>query len=72
MFVISSVMVVILALSGLVLAFVAYPLRGREISSAPWLGEMLARAAESLPTVDSEADDIAAWQDQADSRAPRG
>ena len=55
MFVILSVMVVILAVSGLVLAFVAYPARGRELSSAPWLNEVLSRAAGALPLIAPDA-----------------
>ena len=57
MFVILSVMVVILALAGLVLAFVAYPFRGRELTSAPWLGQAMSRAADVLPLVDPEGEE---------------
>ncbi|MCW2796151.1 hypothetical protein [Nocardioides sp.] len=50
-------MLVILVLSGLVLAFVAFPNRGEELPAAPWLGEAMARAVDAAPTLDEEAAD---------------
>lgn len=58
MLVIVVVMVLILVLAGLVVAFVAYPHRGEELPAAPWLGDVMARAAEAAPTLEVEyADD---------------
>ena len=45
MIVIALVMLVILTAAGLVVAYVAYPQRGREVPKAPWLGEAMTRAA---------------------------
>ena len=45
-------MLVIVALAGLVVAYVAYPHRGEEMPAAPWLGEAMARAVEAAPTID--------------------
>lgn len=44
-------MLVIVAVAGLVVAFVAFPHRGEKLPGAPWLGETLERAAGSLPTI---------------------
>lgn len=49
---IAIVMLVILILAGVVLLYVAFPHRGEEVPAAPWLGEMMGRAAEAAPTVD--------------------
>ena len=45
MIVIAVAMLVILAAAALVVAYVAYPQRGREVPKAPWLGEAMTRAA---------------------------
>ena len=45
MIVIALVMLAILTAAGLVVAYVAYPQRGREVPKAPWLGEAMTRAA---------------------------
>jgi hypothetical protein len=50
-------MLVILVLSGVVLTFVAFPNRGEELPAAPWLGEVMARAADAAPVLDEEAGD---------------
>ena len=50
-------MLVILVLSGVVLAFVAFPNRGEEMPAAPWLGEVMARAADAAPVLGEEAGD---------------
>jgi len=50
-------MLVIVAVAGLVVVFVAFPHRGEDLPGAPWLGETLGRAADSLPTIaDGELD----------------
>ncbi len=51
------VMVLILALAGLVVLYVAYPHRGEEIPAAPWLGEAMTRAVEAAPTIAPEEHD---------------
>ena len=58
MLVIIIVMVLIVALAGLVVAYVAYPHRGEELPAAPWLGDVMSRAADAAPTLEVEyADD---------------
>jgi len=47
------VMLVIVAVATLVMTFVAYPHRGHDVPRAPWLGEAMTRAVESLPIVDN-------------------
>ena len=54
MLVILIVMGLILALAGLVVAFVAYPHRGEELPAAPWLGDVMSRAAGAAPTLEVE------------------
>lgn len=54
MLVVFIVMFLILALCGLLVAFVAYAQRGEEIPVVPWLGDAMARAAEAAPTIAAE------------------
>ena len=44
-------MAVILAVCGVVVAYVAFPHRGEELPGAPWLGEAMAKAADAVPTI---------------------
>lgn len=44
-------MLVILLVAGVVVVYVAYPHRGDDVPGAPWLGRLLRRGAESLPTL---------------------
>jgi hypothetical protein len=41
-------MVVIVAAASLVVTYVAYPARGRDVPRAPWLGAALERGADRL------------------------
>ena len=50
-------MVVIVAVAGLVVAFVAFPHRGEEMPITPWLGEAMDRANGAMPTLDEEDGD---------------
>ncbi len=47
-------MLVILVVSGLVVAYVAFPHRGEEIPGAPWLGDAMNKATDALPTLDED------------------
>jgi len=49
-------MVVIVAVAGLVVAFVAFPHRGEELPGVPWLGEAMSNAVDAMPTLDAEPD----------------
>lgn len=49
------VMLVILAIAGAVVLYAAYPHRGERLPAAPWLGDAMSRAVDSLPTVEPEA-----------------
>ena len=59
-------MVVIVALAGLVVTFVAFPHREKEVPGASWLGDSMNRAVDVRPTLDTTADD-----DEAVSEAER-
>ncbi|HEU4568652.1 MAG TPA: hypothetical protein VFR99_11510 [Marmoricola sp.] len=48
------VIIAALLLSGVVMAYVAYPHRGEELPHAPWLGEAMKRGVQSLPTLTNE------------------
>ena len=50
-------MVVIVALAGLVVTFVAFPHRGEEVPGASWLGDSMTKAVDVLPTLDNTSDD---------------
>ena len=47
-------MLVILVAAALVAAYVAYPSRGQELPGAPWVGELLDRGVDALPTLENE------------------
>ena len=49
-------MAVILALCGVIAAYVAFPHRGEELPGAPWLGDVMARAADAMPLLEEEQD----------------
>jgi hypothetical protein len=47
-------MLVILAVAGLVVVYVAYPHRGEDMPNAPWVGEALKKTVDAVPTLPSE------------------
>ena len=47
-------MLVIVALAGLIMAFVAFPHRGEDMPGVPWLGEAMSSAVDAMPTLDAE------------------
>jgi len=53
------IMVVILALCGVIAAYVAFPHRGEDLPGAPWLGDAMARAADVLPILEDDEDESA-------------
>jgi hypothetical protein len=48
------VMLVILALAALVATYVAYPARGQDVPGVPWVGDVLERGVDALPTLADE------------------
>ncbi len=50
-------MLVIVAVAGLVVVFVAFPHRGEDIPGAAWLGDGMAKAVDALPFIDAEAEE---------------
>ncbi len=48
------IMIVILAVAGAVVLYAAYPHRGEELPGAPWIGDVMSRAVDKLPTVAPE------------------
>ncbi|HEY0950729.1 hypothetical protein [Nocardioides sp.] len=57
MLVVVIAMLVVLAVAGLVVVYVAYPHRGEEVPAVPWLGEAMGRAAEAVPLLELEYED---------------
>jgi hypothetical protein len=53
MFWILLAMLAILAIAGLVVVYVAFPHRGEEVPSAPWVGDALRKGVALLPTLDN-------------------
>jgi len=47
-------MLVILVVSGLVVAYVAFPHRDKEMPHAPWLGDAMNKATDAMPTLDED------------------
>ena len=54
MLLVAVVMLGILLAAALVVTYVAYPQRGREVPAAPWLGEALDRTASRLGLEDAD------------------
>jgi hypothetical protein len=48
----------IVVLAGLVVVYVAYPHRGQEVPSAPWVGRAMRRGVRRLPTLDNQAAEL--------------
>ena len=46
----------IVLLAGLVVVYVAYPHRGEEVPSAPWVGEAMRKGVGMLPTLDNQGE----------------
>lgn len=47
-------MLALLAVSGLVVAYVAYPHRGEQMPHVPWLGDAMKKGVSALPTLANE------------------
>jgi hypothetical protein len=46
----------IMLLAGVVVLYVAYPHRGEDVPNAPWVGEVLRKGVNKLPTLDNQSD----------------
>jgi hypothetical protein len=44
----------IVLLAGLVVVYVAYPHRGEDVPTAPWVGAAMRKGVHRLPTLDPE------------------
>ena len=45
----------IVVLAALVVVYVAYPHRGQDVPTAPWVGHAMRRGVRALPTLDNQA-----------------
>jgi len=59
-------MLLILVLAAVVVVYVAYPHRGADVPSVPWVGDALRRGVDALPTIDNQR--AQAIDDDADRR----
>lgn len=48
------IMLLILAVAGMVVLYVAFPHRGEEVPHTPWVGEAMRKGVQALPTVDNQ------------------
>lgn len=49
-------MLVILVLAGVVVLYVAFPHRGEDVPHVPWLGRLLRKGVDNVPTLDNTSD----------------
>jgi hypothetical protein len=47
-------MIVILAIAGVIVLYVAFPHRGEEVPHTPWVGDALRKGVNALPTLDNQ------------------
>ena len=47
-------MLVILAMAGVIVVYVAFPHRGEQVPHTPWLGHALRKGVKQLPTLDNQ------------------
>lgn len=58
----------IVALAGLVVLYVAYPHRGQDVPNAAWVGDVMRKGVDRLPTLDNRSDTGARPDPQRDVR----
>lgn len=46
----------ILAVAGLIVVYTAFPHRGESVPHVPWVGEVMQKGVERLPTLDNTVD----------------
>jgi hypothetical protein len=51
-------MLVILVLAAAVVAYVAYPHRGEDLPAVPWVGKVMRRGVDALPTLEEPEDTV--------------
>ncbi|KRA29587.1 MULTISPECIES: hypothetical protein [unclassified Nocardioides] len=51
-----------LAISGVVVLYVAYPHRGEPVPYAPWLGDALGKAVDAAPVIADDERDLLRMQ----------
>jgi hypothetical protein len=56
-------MLVILALAGVVVLYVAFPHRGEDVPHVPWVGRALRKGVDNVPTLDNTSDEPPADED---------
>jgi len=56
-FAILLVMLGIVVLAALVVVYVAYPHRGQDVPSAPWVGDAMRKGVNLLPTLDNQSEE---------------
>lgn len=49
-------MLAIVLLAGVIVVYVAYPHRGEDVPTAPWVGAAMRKGVSLLPTLDNQTD----------------
>jgi hypothetical protein len=47
-------MLLIVAMAGVIVLYVAFPHRGEEVPNAPWVGDAMRKGVKKLPTLDNQ------------------
>jgi hypothetical protein len=56
-------MLVILVLAGVVVLYVAFPHRGEDVPHLNWVGRLMRKGVDNVPTLDNTAEDAPAQDD---------
>ena len=56
-------MLVILVLAGAVVLYVAFPHRGEDVPHLSWVGRLMRKGVDKVPTLDNTADDAPAHEE---------
>jgi hypothetical protein len=56
-------MLVILVLAGAVVLYVAFPHRGEDVPHVRWVGRLMRKGVDNVPTLDNTSEDVPAQED---------
>jgi hypothetical protein len=56
-------MLVILVLAGAVVLYVAFPHRGEDVPHLTWVGRLMRKGVQNVPTLDNTSEDAPAHED---------
>jgi hypothetical protein len=56
-------MLVIVAIAGVVVLYVAFPHRGEEVPHVPWVGRLMRKGVDNAPTLDNTSEEDPGHED---------